>query len=80
MTANIKRFKNDNGEIVECVEIQTCWPFDGAWARNKEQRQEAADKNNNGQLGKQARFYNDCRGVEMWVDVDCRVWWEENCR
>tara|TARA_Y100001938_G_C7879645_1_gene324380 strand:+ start:423 stop:656 length:234 start_codon:yes stop_codon:yes gene_type:complete len=75
-----KRFKNDSGEIVECVEIMTCWPSESSWRLNAAQRQEAADKNNNGKLGKQARFYNSLRGVEMWVDTEARVWWTEDCR
>ena len=80
MTANIKTFLNDKGESVECVEIATCWPTETSVARNKKERQEAADKHNNGKLGKIGRFFNDFRGCEMWVDVDCKVWWEENFR
>lgn len=76
----IKRFKNDNGEIVDCVQIATCWPTDSAWESNRKERQAHADKNNNGQLGKAGRFYNNCRGVEMWVDTEARVWWTEDCR
>ena len=41
MTANIKRFLNDQGESVECVELATCWPTETSVARNKKQRQEA---------------------------------------
>ena len=41
---------------------------------------EHADKNNNGELGKAGRFYNSTSGIEMWVDTEARVWWEENCR
>ena len=76
----IKRFKNDNGEIVDCVEIATCWPTDSAWESNRKQRQEHADKNNNGELGRAARFYNSTNGVEQWVDTEARVWWTEDCR
>ena len=76
----IKRFKNDNGEIVDCVLIVTCWPTDSDWESNRKQRQEHADKNNNGELGQAARFYNSTNGVEQWVDTEARVWWTEDCR
>ena len=75
-----KQFKNNNGEIVDCVEIMTCYPTESAWRLNAMQRQEHADKNNNGKLGKQARFYNSLRGVEMWVDTEARCWWTEDPR
>ena len=47
----IKQFKNNNGEIVDCVEIGTCYPTASAWESNRKQRQEHADKNNYGELG-----------------------------
>ena len=76
----IKQFKNDNGEIVDCEQIATCYPSDAWWELNKKQRQEHADKNNNGELGRKARFYNSTNGVEKWVDTEARVWWTEDCR
>ena len=79
MTASIKKFLNDKGESVECVEIATCWPTETSLARNKKERQEAADKHNNGKLGKAQRFFS-ANDIEMYVDIDCKVWWEENCR
>ena len=75
-----KQFKNKDGEIVDCVQIGTCWPTDSAWESNRKQRQEHADKNNNGELGKAGRFYHNNRGVECWVDTEARVWWTEDCR
>ena len=75
-----KQFKNKDGEIVDCVQIGTCWPTDSAWESNRKQRQEHADKNNNGELGRAARFYNSTNGVEQWVDTEARVWWTEDCR
>ena len=80
MTDKIIQFKNDNGEVVDCVQIATCYPSETWWELNKKQRQEAADKNNGGKIGRQARFYNSTNGVEKWVDVDARVWWVEDCR
>ena len=76
----IKQFKNKSGEIVDCVEIATCWPTDSAWEANRKQRQAHADKNNNGELGQAGRFYHNNRGVECWVDTESRVWWTEDCR
>ena len=75
-----KQFKNKSGEIVDCVEIATCWPTDSAWEANRKQRQAHADKNNNGKLGQAGRFYADRRGIECWVDTEARVWWTEDCR
>lgn len=75
-----KQFENDKGEIVDCEEIATKYPSPTWYALNAKQHQEAADKHNNGKLGKACRFYSDCRDVEMYVDIDCKVWWEENCR
>ena len=75
-----KQFKNKSGEIVDCVEIATKYPSTTWWELNKKQRQEAADKNNNGELGKAGRFYHNNRGVEQWVDTEARVWWTEDCR
>ena len=75
-----KQFKNKSGEIVDCVEIATKYPSTTWWELNKKQRQEAADKNNNGELGQAARFWRNNRGVECWVDTEARVWWTEDCR
>jgi hypothetical protein len=75
-----KQFKNKSGEIVDCVEIGTCYPTDSAWEANRKQRQAHADKNNNGELGQAGRFYADRRGIECWVDTEARVWWTEDCR
>ena len=75
-----KQFKNKSGETIDCEEIATCYPSEPWWALNKKQRQEAADKNNNGKLGQAARFYNSTNGVEQWVDIEARVWWTEDCR
>ena len=75
-----KQFKNKSGEIVDCVEIATKYPSTTWWELNKKQRQEAADKNNNGERGKEGRFYNSTNGVEQWVDTEARVWWTEDCR
>ena len=75
-----KQFKNKSGEIVDCVEIATKYPSTTWWELNKKQRQEHADKNNNGELGKAGRFYHNNRGVECWVDTEARVWWTEDCR
>ena len=76
----IKQFKNKSGEIVDCVEIATCWPIDSAWESNRKQRQEHANKNNKGELGRKARFYNSTNGVEQWVDTEAKVWWTEDPR
>tara|TARA_R100000734_G_scaffold4946_2_gene4373 strand:- start:233 stop:487 length:255 start_codon:yes stop_codon:yes gene_type:complete len=78
--SQVKQFENEKGEIVNCSEIATCYPSDTWWELNKKQRQEAADRNNNGKLGKAGRFYNSTNGVEMWVDTEARVWWVEDCR
>tara|TARA_Y100001938_G_scaffold142509_1_gene213910 strand:- start:98 stop:337 length:240 start_codon:yes stop_codon:yes gene_type:complete len=77
---NTLQFKNDNDEIVDCVEIAPRYPSDAWWELNQKQRQAAADKNNNGRLGKQARFYSSRDGVEKFVDTEARVWWVEDCR
>ena len=76
----IKQFKNDNGKIVDCEEIATCYPSQAWWELNRKQRQEAANKNNKGELGRKARFYNSTNGVEQWVDTEAKVWWTEDPR
>ena len=74
-----KQFENDKGEIVDCEEIATKYPSPNWYALNAKQHQEAADKHNNGKLGKARRFFS-ANDIEMYVDIDCKVWWEENCR
>lgn len=71
---------NDYNEVEGMTEITSLVPVHSSFDRNKEQRQEFADKNNNGELGHAYRYHNTLRDTEAWVDPACKVFWKCNFR
>jgi len=74
-----KTFTNNNGERVECVEIATLYPSETFQNRNAQERQAAADENNDGKLGEVCRFGGG-GDHQLLVDMDSKVWWEQDYR
>tara|TARA_R100001163_G_scaffold16783_1_gene15076 strand:+ start:208 stop:498 length:291 start_codon:yes stop_codon:yes gene_type:complete len=71
---------NDYGEVEGMTEIICRYPSETFCKRNDEQRQEFADKNSNGELGRAYRYRSDASGREWYVDFNARVFWLEDYR
>ena len=70
---------NEYGEVEGMTEIGTRYPSETFCKRNDEQRQEFADKNSNGEIGKAYR-YMSVGDREWYVDFNAKVFWLEDYR
>ena len=70
---------NEYGEVEGMTELGIRYPSETFCKRNDEQRQEFADKNSGGEIGRAYR-YRSSGEREWYVDFNARVFWLEDYR